>query len=167
MAFRVEITARAKQDADAILEWLESQHAGDAGLRWFRKLEEAIASLAAFPVRCNLAPENCSYMAFETRHFLFGHSPHVYRILFTIGNNTVYVLHIRHGRRRRLIRYSARVKCQKKDGSALEFRRAAGCNVSRRLGETRGSVPITSRTGFALLISNGTWDTVSVSGLRT
>src|SRR4051794_30196294 len=78
MAFRVEITARAKQNADAILEWLESQHSGDAGLRWFRKLEEAIASLAAFPVRCNLAPENSSF-AFQVRPLLFGNSPHVYR----------------------------------------------------------------------------------------
>jgi toxin ParE1/3/4 len=101
MAFRVEITARAKQDADAILEWLESQHAGDAGLRWFRKLEEAIASLAAFPVRCNLAPENSSF-AFQVRQLLFGNSPHVYRVLFTIDDDTVHVLHIRHGRRRRL-----------------------------------------------------------------
>jgi hypothetical protein len=28
--------------------------------------------------------------------------PHVYRVLVTIEANTVYVLHIRHGRRKRL-----------------------------------------------------------------
>ncbi len=31
-----------------------------------------------------------------------GFKPHVYRILFTISGDVVYVLHIRHGRRRLL-----------------------------------------------------------------
>ncbi len=98
MTFRVETTAQAERDADAILEWLLSQHAGDAGIRWFLALEEAISSLAEFPERCPLAPENASF-PFEVRHLLYGHKPHVYRILFTTIGNTVYVLHIRHGRR--------------------------------------------------------------------
>ena len=53
MTFRVETTAAAEQDADAILDWLLSQHAGDTGLRWFLALEGAIASLAEFPKRCH------------------------------------------------------------------------------------------------------------------
>ena len=99
MTFRVETTAEADHDAAEILEWLLSQQAGDTGIRWFRNLEEAIASLAAFPKRCALAPEN-SRFPFEVRHLLYGRKPHVYRILFTIENDTVYVLHIRHGRRK-------------------------------------------------------------------
>ena len=98
MTFRVEVTAEAERDADAILEWLLSQHAGDTGIRWFIALEEAIASLAEFPDRCPLAPES-SLFPFEVRHLLYGHPPHIYRILFTFAENTVYVLHIRHGRR--------------------------------------------------------------------
>ena len=39
---------------------------------------------------------------FEVRHLFYGHSPNVYRILFTIDDNVVYVLHIRHGRRQPL-----------------------------------------------------------------
>jgi plasmid stabilization system protein ParE len=38
MTFRVETTAAAEQDADAILDWLLSQHAGDARFRWFLAL---------------------------------------------------------------------------------------------------------------------------------
>jgi hypothetical protein len=34
MAFRVEITAQAEQDADEILDWLVSKQAGEAGGRW-------------------------------------------------------------------------------------------------------------------------------------
>ena len=101
MTFQVETTAEAEQDADAILEWLISQHAGDTGLRWFLALQDAIASLADFPERCPLAPENTTF-PFEVRQFLYGNPPHVYRILFTIGEQRVYVLHIRHGRRRPL-----------------------------------------------------------------
>ena len=101
MTFRVETTAAAEQDADAILDWLLSQHAGDAGMRWFVALQNAIASLAEFPKRCPLAPESAVF-PIEVRHLLYGHKPQVYRILFTIEEKTVYVLHIRHGRRQPL-----------------------------------------------------------------
>jgi plasmid stabilization system protein ParE len=101
MAFRVEVSPQAEQDAEAILEWLIAEGAGDAGLRWFARLKDAIASLAQMPRRCELAPENAS-VPFELRQLLYGHKPHLYRILFTVENDIVYVLHIRHGRRRRL-----------------------------------------------------------------
>ena len=103
MAFRVETTAEADRDADAILEWLWSRQAGDTGIRWFLALEDAIASLSTFPERCPLAPENARF-PYEVRQLLYGRKPHVYRILFTIEKETVYVLHIRHGRRQRLAR---------------------------------------------------------------
>jgi plasmid stabilization system protein ParE len=101
MTFRVETTATAEHDASAILAWLLSEHAGDTGIRWFLALQDAIASLAEFPERCPVAPEDAAF-PFEVRHLLYGRMPYVYRILFTIENNTVYVLHIRHGRRQPL-----------------------------------------------------------------
>lgn len=33
MTFRVEMSAQAESDAEAILDWLLSQHAGETGLR--------------------------------------------------------------------------------------------------------------------------------------
>ena len=98
MAFRVEISAQAERDAEAILEWLLRQHAGQAGIDWFLALDDAFGSLAQFPERCPIAPEN-SRFPFEVRQLLYGTKPHIYRILFTIEVNTVHVLHIRHGRR--------------------------------------------------------------------
>jgi plasmid stabilization system protein ParE len=98
MTFHVELTAQAEQDADGVLEWLSAQHAGETGIRWFTALENAMASLAEFPKRCPLAPENRTF-PFEVRHLLYGHKPHIYRILFTVSATKVYVLHIRHGRR--------------------------------------------------------------------
>ena len=83
MAFRVEISAQAERDAAAILEWLLSQHTGQAGIDWFLSLDNAFASLAEFPERCPIAPENARFN-FEVRQLLYGRKPHLYRILFTI-----------------------------------------------------------------------------------
>ncbi len=101
MAFRVRQTAQADYDLDLILEWLLAQQAGDSGLRWFRRLKEAINSLTEMPGRCMLASENADF-PFEVRQLLYGHKPHQYRVLFTIEGSDVVILHIRHGRRRRL-----------------------------------------------------------------
>ena len=99
MAFSVEVSDQAVQDADEILGWLLSEHAGDTGIRWFVGLSEAIQSLSDFPERCPLAAESIRF-PFEVRQLLYGNRPHVYRILFTIDGDVVNILHIRHGRRR-------------------------------------------------------------------
>lgn len=101
MAFRVKQTPQADQDLDTILDWLIERQAGEAGLRWFRKLRKEIESLSELPQRCPLAPENKEF-PFDVRQLLYGRKPHLYRVLFTIAGDTVVVLHIRHGRRRRL-----------------------------------------------------------------
>src|SRR6266568_7011936 len=71
MAFRAEISTQAERDADAILEWLLSQHTGQAGIDWFLALDDAFASLAEFPERCPIAPENARFN-FEVRQLLYG-----------------------------------------------------------------------------------------------
>ena len=98
MAFRVEISEEAERDAEAIFEWLVSEHAGDTGIRWFLGLEGAIASLGSYPERCPVALESVRF-PFKVRQLLYGRKPHAYRILFAIAGQTVHVLHIRHGRR--------------------------------------------------------------------
>jgi plasmid stabilization system protein ParE len=98
MTFRVETTEQAERDTLNILDWLISEQAGQAGLRWFEGLEHAIASLAQMPMRCSVVPEQ-NLFPFEVRHLLYGRKPHIYRVVFTIENQTVYVLHVWHGRR--------------------------------------------------------------------
>lgn len=99
MAFRVEISAEAESDANSILDWLLSEHAGETGILWFLALDHAITSIATFPERCPLAPETGRF-PFEMRQLLYGRKSHAYRILFTIEGDTVEILHIRHGRRK-------------------------------------------------------------------
>lgn len=103
MAFHVEISTQAESDAEGILEWLLSEHAGETGLRWFLALDDAIASLSMFPQRCPLALENLQF-PFEVRQLLYGRKPHLYRILFTVKGENVNILHIRHGRREPIAR---------------------------------------------------------------
>ncbi len=103
MGFDVVTTPDAERDATEILDWLMEQHAGETGLRWFLKLDEAIHSLSEMPKRCKVAPESDLFL-FDVRELHYGRPPHVYRILFTVEESEVYVLHIRHGRRLPLAR---------------------------------------------------------------
>lgn len=96
MAFRVKPSENVKQNARDILAWLRDQQAGEAGLRWFQGLAKAIRSLRDMPARCAIAPEDQDF-PFEVRQLLYGRRPHAYRILFTIKEETVTVLHIRMG----------------------------------------------------------------------
>ena len=86
---------------DVILEWLVAHDASDAGLRWFRGMKEAIASLSQHPHRCPLSPESTEF-PFEVRQLLYGRKRHAYRILFCIEAEVVVVHHIRHGPRQPL-----------------------------------------------------------------
>lgn len=66
-----------------------------AATRWYNGLVEAIGSLEAFPQRCAIAPEN-EHFEPEIRQLLYGRSRRKYRVLFTILDDTVQVLHFRH-----------------------------------------------------------------------
>jgi plasmid stabilization system protein ParE len=101
MAFRVEPSAQAQQDLNDILEWLLEQGAGEAALRWFFKLEEAIASLSEMPLVIPSPPRARNFHLTCVNSFT-DFRPHQYRVLYTIENDMVILLYIRHGRRRRL-----------------------------------------------------------------
>lgn len=63
-----------------------------------RDIEEAylyikVQSLSTFPLRCPLAPESDLFQL-EIRHLIINN----YRILYTITEDAVYILHARHGR---------------------------------------------------------------------
>lgn len=94
MTYRVEFSRRAESDAYEAYRFIAQDSVANAD-RWFSRLVRAVESLEASPRRCRRAPEN-RYFEEDIRHLMFG----VYRILFTVRKDTVYVLHIRHGSRR-------------------------------------------------------------------
>lgn len=71
----------------------------ERAMRWRTRLLVKAESLSRWPERCPLAPENDAFPE-EVRHLVFGS----YRLLFTIleTKREVHVVHIRHGKQRRL-----------------------------------------------------------------
>ncbi|MCM0589104.1 MAG: type II toxin-antitoxin system RelE/ParE family toxin [Gloeotrichia echinulata IR180] len=94
MAFQVRTTKTADAEIETAYMWLRDYNPAYAD-QWFRGLMNAIASLQEKPRRCALALEN-EIFSEEVRQLLYGKSRNIYRILFTIRDETVYVLYVRH-----------------------------------------------------------------------
>ena len=96
MTYDVRPTASALADALAIGDRVRAARCPDNADRWLRALMSALKGHAEYPRRCPRAPENDAVAAFEIRNLIFGD----YRVLFSIIDRRVFVLHIRHCRRR-------------------------------------------------------------------
>jgi plasmid stabilization system protein ParE len=99
MSFQVLITAQAERDLDDAAAWI-AERAPQAAARWYDELRSAILSLADSPQRCALARES-GHFPYELRQLLHGRR-RSYRVIFTIRENSVVVLAIRHAARRDL-----------------------------------------------------------------
>lgn len=93
MSYAVVVTTQAKGNLGSYYEHAARQ-APDAAARWLDRFEAALATLSDYPERCPLAPENARVQP-EIRQFLFGKGRGVFRVLFTITEDQVRVLHIR------------------------------------------------------------------------
>jgi plasmid stabilization system protein ParE len=98
MKYRVSLTGRAARDIDEALARLCGQGAVSAASRWYVRLMAAFATLEREPQRCPIAPES-EEIGIELRELHFGRRRGVYRILFTIEERAVNVVHIRHSAR--------------------------------------------------------------------
>ena len=96
MAHLVSITPRAERDLAHLFEHINAEHS-DAALKWYTELKRAILTLEEHPHRCPVTPESG-----QLRHLLYGHKPHVYRVIYRVleKQKQVQILHIRHGRQR-------------------------------------------------------------------
>ncbi|MEH2198433.1 type II toxin-antitoxin system RelE/ParE family toxin [Nostoc sp.] len=65
---------------------------------WVNEINDAVASLDTFPARYALAAIDDAFEE-EIRQLLYGKGRGVYRILFTIQNETVVVLRVLHSAR--------------------------------------------------------------------
>lgn len=101
MAYRVEVTREAQTEALEAFIWKGEHQSVEAATDWYNGLMETLYSLEEMPRRCALAPENEDFDQ-EIRQLLYGRRRDQYRILFTIREAIVYILHIRHGAMDRL-----------------------------------------------------------------
>ena len=102
MTYIVEFAARAARDLE-ILYMEKNAAESQAAARWYNGLEQAVDAIALFPNRFPLAPEARGAKQ-KLRHLLYGKMPHVYRVIYEVeeSRQTVWVLTIRHGARRKL-----------------------------------------------------------------
>lgn len=95
--YQVIILPAAERDISTAYQWLAQQDEL-AAMRWYNQLLEVIFSLDTLPERCSLAPESKSFNT-EIRQIFHGRRQHKYRILFTVRQGDIHVLHVRHGAR--------------------------------------------------------------------
>lgn len=94
MEFQVKVTRNAKLEIESAYLWLKNFNPAYAD-QWFRNLMNTIATLQAQPKRCALARENNDFPE-EIRQLIYGKSRNKYRIIFTIREDIVYILYVRH-----------------------------------------------------------------------
>lgn len=102
MKHRVVIEPPARENINEAYLWI-AERDPTAAIKWFNGLQTAIQSLEKFPQRCPLAEEN-ELFEVEIRQLVYRKGVGAYRVLFTVAGALVHVLHVRHGRRRRLRR---------------------------------------------------------------
>lgn len=93
--FRVHMTRSAEDDIAAILHYLLSQQAGSAAEALWNSLEEALNSLHEWPLRGHVPPELAE---FPDKHIREIHVD-VYRVMYRIADDQVFVLFIADRRR--------------------------------------------------------------------
>lgn len=98
MTYRVEVTERAQADTESAYAWIAANISPEQAERWYRGLLRQIATLSKLARRCPLADESDRF-PHELRVLLYGKRRNTYRIIFTIEDETVYVLFVHHSAR--------------------------------------------------------------------
>lgn len=94
MKFTVNTLRAAERDFNGILEYIAARSKAGAEA-WAKAFDKALTCLEDSTDSCPLAAEN-EHVDFELREILFKtRRGLIYRILFTIRENTVFILHIR------------------------------------------------------------------------
>lgn len=94
MNYSVVILPEAEQDAHHIYRWI-AERSVDGADRWYDRFLASLHRIAADAKICGLAPEN-EHVEQEIRQLLFKTPKGLrYRVLLTIVETTVYVLHVR------------------------------------------------------------------------
>jgi toxin ParE1/3/4 len=98
MAYAVKITPPAEGGLALLYRQINADYS-PAAMEWYLGIKEAILSLEQQPNRCPLTRRKD-----KLRHLLYGHKPHIYRVIYRVleKQKQVEVLHIRHGARRKL-----------------------------------------------------------------
>ena len=95
MTYRIELADTAKADLQEATRWIRDEVSPAAADRWLAGLLKAANTLQKQPLRCPLAAESDKFPE-DIRLLLHGKRKKKYRILFTISNDVVIILYVRH-----------------------------------------------------------------------
>ncbi len=98
MTFRIIIEPTAAREIRLALRWRIENSSPTVGARWYRGLIKRIDALRQNPVRWPLASENDKFTE-EIRELIYGPGgkrTHKHRILFTVREDAVHILYVRH-----------------------------------------------------------------------
>jgi plasmid stabilization system protein ParE len=90
MKYNVRVEPTAQRDIQLAYDWGKETWGVKQANKWSRELAKVIRRLGEFPERYPLAQENEEFKI-EVRQVIF----HRYRVLYTIKNEDVAVLHVR------------------------------------------------------------------------
>ena len=88
--YKVSFAASAEQDLAVEYGWGCRSWGVAQAKKWVRAIKAAINNLKTFPEGRPLAPENGQF-PYQVRQLIFQR----YRVLYTVTDNTVYVIHLR------------------------------------------------------------------------
>ena len=101
MPFKVRLQPAAVDDLDEAFKYA-AQHAPLTATRWLERFHQEIGERLSYdPNRCQLAEED-KRSDRTIRQYLFGKRPNIYRVIFTVEADTVWILRIRRAQRRPL-----------------------------------------------------------------
>lgn len=96
MTYHIIIEPTAERGIRESVRWLTEQASPHVAAKWFNGLIQAIDTLKTFPARWPLAAESDKFPV-EVRELLYGRSKRgKYRVLYTIADDAVHVLYVRH-----------------------------------------------------------------------
>ncbi|MGH6905146.1 MAG: type II toxin-antitoxin system RelE/ParE family toxin [Geminicoccaceae bacterium] len=97
MTYRVIILPSAESGIAEAVSWI-AEHSPVAAARWLEGIRRAIDALGEMPSRCPVARDGFG-PDIVVRQLFYGRRRNRYRILFTVQEDTVQILHVRHGAR--------------------------------------------------------------------
>jgi plasmid stabilization system protein ParE len=98
MTYRIVIEPTAEREIRAAVRWKTENASPTIAAHWYNGLIKKIETLLSHPSRFPLAAENDKFPE-EIRELLYGRGgkrTHRHRIIFTIREDTVHILYVRH-----------------------------------------------------------------------
>jgi plasmid stabilization system protein ParE len=95
MTYRVIIEPTAQEGIRSAVAWYIRNASPAIAARWYKGLIKKTDTLRTSPRRCPHADEDEDFDE-EIRVLLYGKRHGIYRILFTIRDDEVHVLYVRH-----------------------------------------------------------------------